>query len=44
MRVNHACKTAWPHLWRMISVQSIEAATVNGSVVVVLRFMTELRG
>lgn len=36
--------TAWPSLWRTISVQSTEAAIVNGSVVVVLRFMAELRG
>ena len=37
-------RAAWPRLWRMISVQSIEVATVNGSVIAVLRFMTELRG
>lgn len=36
--------TAWPSLWHTISVQSTEAAIVNGSVVVVvLRFMTELQ-
>lgn len=37
-------RTDWPSLWHMISAQSIEAAIANGTVVVVLRFMTELRG